>query len=419
MNEKRLPRHGTVFEVEIANNGPKGNETAITLEMPATWSEFHDALEKARIEDGHSCSNELIQIKREGFPQSAIGRNVNLYELNLLARRLTMLTEEQDCCFDGLLKMEQRKKSGPIPLRRLINFTFNTDSCCVAYHVCNDQELGKFLYENDMLPDEAAPLLDAAEPDSEYLNSLLALLGKKHREDEGGVFTNRGYVEADGSFLEVYVPGEMAYFDRSGAPVVLEVSKGFFNDPAYDNDLTAVLDLPASDACIWQAALAVKAASPKECAYRCTECIFPAARELIDAAIDDEGDIGSANEFARLLEEKKRQWSQADRTKYKALLEASGCTDLRDAIQLLHDVENYEFHPEIAQPWDYAEVVLKERYPGLPTVLFQTRRSHQAGVEMLEQDHAVLTSYGVIRRKDGAPLPELGLTNQGPALDMM
>lgn len=419
MDKKRLPHPDKVFIVEIANNGPKGYETAITLEMPATWAEFHDALDKARIEDGRYCSNELLQIKRKDFPRSAIGRNVDLYELNLLARRLTMLTEEQGFCFDGLLKMEQRKKSGPIPLRRIINFTFNTDSCCVAYDVRNDQELGMLLYESDMLPDEAAPLLEAAEPDGEYLNSLLALLGKKHREDEGGVFTNRGYVEADGSFLEVYVPGGMAYFDRSGAPVVLEVSKGFFNDPAYDNDLTAVLNLPASYACIWQAAEAVKAASPKECAYRCTECLFPAARELIDSAIDDEGDIGSANEFARLLEEKKRQWNQADRTKYKALLEASGCADLRDAIQLLHDMENYEFHPEIAQPWDYAEVVLKERYPGLPTVLFQTGRSHQAGVEMLEQDHAALTSYGMIRRKDGAPLPEFGPESQGPALDMM
>ena len=46
-----------IFEVEISNNGPKGYETAVSLRMPATWSEFHDALQKARIKDGRSCGN--------------------------------------------------------------------------------------------------------------------------------------------------------------------------------------------------------------------------------------------------------------------------------------------------------------------------------------------------------------------------
>ena len=40
-----------IFEVEISNKTSKGYETATALEMPATWAEFHDALEKARIKD--------------------------------------------------------------------------------------------------------------------------------------------------------------------------------------------------------------------------------------------------------------------------------------------------------------------------------------------------------------------------------
>ena len=53
----------------------------------------------------------------------------------------------------------------------------------------------------------------------------------------------------------------MPYFNRTGAPVVLEVRKGFFNDPAYDNDLTATLDLPAVDDAIWNAVETVDAAA--------------------------------------------------------------------------------------------------------------------------------------------------------------
>lgn len=44
-----------IFEVEISNGSPKGYETATVMEMPATWAEFNDALQKARIKDGRSC----------------------------------------------------------------------------------------------------------------------------------------------------------------------------------------------------------------------------------------------------------------------------------------------------------------------------------------------------------------------------
>lgn len=85
-----------MFEVEIRNNGPKGYETAVSLRMPATWSEFHDALQKARIKDGRSCGNELLYVGYDGLQRGMIGRNINLYDLNLLAQRLTALTPEEN-----------------------------------------------------------------------------------------------------------------------------------------------------------------------------------------------------------------------------------------------------------------------------------------------------------------------------------
>ena len=66
-----------MFEVEIRNNGPKGYETAVSLRMPATWSEFHDALQKARIKDGRSCGNELLYVGYDGLQRGMIGRNIN------------------------------------------------------------------------------------------------------------------------------------------------------------------------------------------------------------------------------------------------------------------------------------------------------------------------------------------------------
>ena len=67
------------FEVEISNGGPRGYETAITLKLPATWAEFHDALQKARIPDGRNCGIELTRSWWAGLSSELIGGAQNLY----------------------------------------------------------------------------------------------------------------------------------------------------------------------------------------------------------------------------------------------------------------------------------------------------------------------------------------------------
>ena len=94
----------TIFEVEISNNSPKSYETATTMRMPATWAEFNDAIQKARIADARVCKNELIRIHYPGITGGLIGTDNNLYDLNLLAQRLAALTEDQKLGMDALLK---------------------------------------------------------------------------------------------------------------------------------------------------------------------------------------------------------------------------------------------------------------------------------------------------------------------------
>lgn len=298
-----------IFEVEISNGSPKGYETATVMELPASWAEFNDALQKARIKDGRSCKNELTGIHCKGLQRGMIGENVNLYDLNLFAQRLAILTEDQRPGMEALLKMEQEHHSGPVPLERLINLTYNTDACCFAPQVFNHEELGEFLYASEMLSDAAMALLDTTEENSGFRERLLELLGEQHQEDHGGVFTDCGYVELGSEIKPVYVyrPGEVAYFHRSGAPVVLEVSKGFFNDPQYDNDKTAVLDLPAVDAGIWRAVGAVDAVSTKECAFHCIDCLIPSLRDVINDTLEDDG-LEEVNDFARQLAKQERIW---------------------------------------------------------------------------------------------------------------
>ena len=374
--------------------------------MPATWAEFHDALEKARINDARDCHNELTRIEYPGIQCGMIGDNVNLYELNLLAQRLTMLSEDDRMGLDGLLQIESRQHIGPIPLPRLINLTYNADICLLAPQVSNNQELGALLYESEMLPQEAMALLDTTEEDSAYRKDLLEVFGKQYQEAHGGIFTRRGYVEPGNDFKEVYNRKEiMPYFNRTGAPIELEVSRKDIRESGPSQEAPVILPLPAIEVAVPDILKRVGAASIDECSFCCVECIVPALRDTIRVTLDDAGGFDQVNELARCLAQKKRTWDKEDRIKYKALLSVAGHPSLQEVIGLMHGLDQYELRPEIAEPWDYTEVVLREKYPDLPEELFQTPQAARIGQKWLEKGDAAITDYGLIRRKDGGLLP--------------
>lgn len=367
------------------------------MKMPASFAEFSDALQKARIKDGSFCKNELTCIHYNGLTHAMIGWNANLYDLNLFAQRLASLTEEQKKGMDALLKIKQNHRVAPIPLNQLINLTYNTDICCFAPRVSNHEELGAFLYANEMLSNEAMALLDTTEEGSGFQERLLELLGEQHQEDHGGVFTDFGYAELGGEIKDIYVcqSNETACFHRSDAPVMLEVRKGFFNDPSYDNDKTAVLNLPAADAGIWRAVEKVDAASVDECAFRCVDCLIPFLRDAINNAIDDEDGIEQADEFAKRLAQIEREWPESDMVKYKALLSVVDHPSLQDATRLMGEIDQYELRPEVAQTWGYAEMMFREKYSALPEELFQTPQAAQIGQKMLDDRLGVITEYRI------------------------
>lgn len=159
--------------------------------------------------------------------------------------------------------------------------------------------------------------------------------------------------------------------------------KGFFNDPSYDNDKTAVLNLPAADAGIWRAVEKVDAASVDECAFRCVDCLIPFLRDAINNAIDDEDGIEQADEFAKRLAQIEREWPESDMVKYKALLSVVDHPSLQDATRLMGEIDQYELRPEVAQTWGYAEMMFREKYSALPEELFQTPQAAQIGQKIL------------------------------------
>lgn len=279
------------FEVEISRPGESGAFRYAAMSMPATWAEFNDALEKARLTSNNILygrySFELLNAKRKCLSPH-IPDNINIYELNLLALRLSWLDRDQSARFGGMVRIEElQRKNKPVPMHRLINLTFSLGRCPVAYGVHDDEALGKFLYENDMLSDEDHEAAAVKKNIGMYSDEFFAKLGRKHRTQEKGVFIDIGYLES-GGIDKVYVPGEMAYFQRSGAPVVLNISKGYYFNPGYDRSLTAALDLPVNEYKLRAVLEQVKVTSLEECGYTCADCLIPAAKEWIDNEKDIE-----------------------------------------------------------------------------------------------------------------------------------
>lgn len=195
---------------------------------------------------------------------------------------------------------------------------------------------------------------------------------------------------------------------------------GEYQGYLYDNDKTAVLNLPAADAGIWRAVEKVDAASVDECAFRCVDCLIPFLRDAINNAIDDEDGIEQADEFAKRLAQIEREWPESDMVKYKALLSVVDHPSLQDATRLMGEIDQYELRPEVAQTWGYAEMMFREKYSALPEELFQTPQAAQIGQKMLDDRLGVITEYGLIRRKDGQPFPVFQPEQEiGQGLEMM
>ena len=172
-----------IFLTEITDG--KGNY--LEVDLPATDYVVLDALERLALTPTDNPSCTIYQHNAFSFLARATSEHKTFFETNALAKRLALLDDVDRVSFEGLVKMEQEKREGPIPVTRLIDLAYSTD-CCNAAPACNDYELGKFYADNGFMdelediPDEIYELLDFSK------------IGRNAREGEHGVFTPQGYV---------------------------------------------------------------------------------------------------------------------------------------------------------------------------------------------------------------------------------
>ncbi len=89
-------------------------------------------------------------------------------------------------------------------------------------------------------------------------------------------------------------------------------------------------------------------------------------------------------------------------TAYKALLEHFDCQDIPQALSLAGAAEEYIFDPETSSPEDVGLAELNVMVGSECAAYFARYVDLQAfGCALLERDHAAVTDYGLIERKDG------------------
>ena len=378
----------SVFQVyAAAKDSHDGRST--TLCLPATPYEVLDVLDKTRVKDTGELYVQIEEYHRFSQLAPFLDGEADLCQLNALAQKLSELDDWQSISFEGLVKMEVEKRE-LFGIPRLIDLAYSADCCYVAADVEDDAALGKFYAENgfvpkvENLPDEVFELLDFQK------------IGRDCRTGEGGVFTSGGYVVQHTELAEAYKDMDLT-LNAPDYTILLEISKGYFNDPAYDSEKTVRLPLPAEPAAMDAALTAVGAWDWREVGFRCLDCRVPS----LISHIDGDDNIAHINRLAQKLQ----VMDEEVLTKFKAVLEATENFSVLSATHTADALDEYLFTPQYASPEDMARDFLESSVgeAGMSTLLPHINL-YAYGRALMEGQECTLTEYGLISREDGESL---------------
>ena len=360
------------------------------LDLPATDYEMLDMMERLHLEDGKLPYLEVLKFREEyDYLEKCVHEQPDIYQLNALARKLSEFTSVQEmAAFEGLVGKEIGSRAVTIELPWLIDFAYSTDCCHVAEDAMTDFQLGKFLVENDFI-----------EEANNLPGSMLALLdygkiGREHREQEGGVYTGFGYVEQHTDVR--YVSETMDYRPHKPDYTILLNVLPVPLIPGEKRDPIPV-ELPASSEQLQATLEKAGCASWSNVMTAILDSPLPAWNRRI--FMDDE-----VPQIIQLAEKLRQLDADGKLMKYKAILAATDCQEVADAVALAETVDEYMLLPGVRTLEEAAVDDLRISIDPITMGRLQPYIDLRGyGVAMLEYHNAKLTSYGRLDR-DGEPI---------------
>ena len=381
-----------IFEVYLAKEGIPNNEAYAKLDLPASLWELWDTMEKVRLKDGEALYMEIDDYYAFEYLAPHLEElDISLNELNDLAARLATLDEVQGIAFEGLFSMEVQKKvntnGGIITMQDMRDLAVSAKTDC--YHVvdaADDAQLGRFYAENDFVP-ELEGISDAV---FEMLD--FAGIGRMMRCSENGVFVNSLYVLRDGELttappVQKALPGKPGYLFR--------LTLGLC--PDFGGDRTAVLDLPASEEALAAAQEQLGTLNWENTVVLNYDGILPHIAVFADLPME----LEKFNAFTKTV----RDISRSEVPKLKALLKQFEVQDIETALFLTEHLADYVLTPDLSSPQETAIDRLRFMTDDHSAELLLSHVNLYAyGCDLIREDNAVLSPYGLLHRADYQPM---------------
>ena len=383
-----------IFEVYLAKEDVPNNEAYAKLDLPASLWELWDALDKVRLQTDDILYMEIEDyFAFEYLSPHLDGLDISLNELNDLAAQLAALDEVQEVAFDGFLRMEVQNKvdtnGGVITLQDLRNLAVSAKTDC--YHVveaADDAQLGRFYVENEFVPeldgisDEVFEMLD------------FAGIGRMMRCSENGVFVNSLYVLRDGE-LTTAPPVQKTLPEKPG--YLFRLTLGLH--PDFRDNRTAMLDFPASEEDLEEVQEQLGTLQWENIIVLDYDGIIPNAATFADLPMEME----AFTEFTKAVKDIPAR--QVQLPKLKALLEQFEVQDIETAMGLTEHLDDYVLTPEISSPQETAIDQLHFMTDDHSAELLISHVNLYAyGCDIIREDNASLTPYGLLHRADYQPM---------------
>ncbi len=144
----------------------------------------------------------------------------------------------------------------------------------------------------------------------------------------------------------------------------------------------------------------------------CLDCKVPQLAEHITNAVPFE--------TIERLGDVLAQMSAAALPAYKALMTATHCQNIVDALDLAEQLDEYILSPSIASPEDAAAEELAFILPEKAAKMIRPHINlHTYGQALLASRNNIQTEYGLLERRDGQSIQTIGQQKQEPQLGGM
>ena len=381
-----------ILRVYLAKNDTPYSAAYAKLELPASPWELWDAIEKVRLKDGEELYVEI----EDYYDFSCLaphlsGLDITLMELNNLAAHLSELDELQQIGFNGLLQIAVERKrwenAGILTVQDMRDLSVSADCCHVA-DVTDDAQLGRFYAENDFvpevngLPNELFEMLDFAK------------LGKKMRIEEGGVYTGNDYVVQSRN-LRTAPPCQKGLPQKPD--YLFRLMLGLH--PDIGDDRTVTLILPAAEAELLDAQAQLGVEGWEGVTVIDYDGIIPYAAEFTDLPME----LEELNAFTKAV----RDIPRSEVPKLKALLEQFEVQDIETAMLLTEHLADYILMPNLSSPQEAALdqlCFIMNREEAVRLIPYVNLYAY--GCDLIKEDNASLTPYGLLHRADYQPMLE-------------